>query len=165
MQVSFHDRTGGIDQTSPEIRSASARPTGPEQQRSWLDERIRWVKPDQQQHDSSDERSGQYNFGNQPEHGKHRHRQRVSLPWYIPGVGPVRCRDGYWQPDRESRWVINDHIHRKLDRGVCAIYDFSSSSNPISNNSIGAITINGIGTGTGGFRGIFLNTLRLRRRH
>ena len=33
-----------------------------------------------------------------------------------------------------------------------------SSSNPISNNRIGAITINGIGTGTGGFRGIFLNT-------
>ena len=38
------------------------------------------------------------------------------------------------------------------------IYDFTSSSNPISNNSIGAITINGIGTGTGGFRGIYLNT-------
>ncbi len=33
--------------------------------------------------------------------------------------GPVRCRDDYWQPDRESRWVINDHIHRKLDGGVC----------------------------------------------
>ena len=39
-----------------------------------------------------------------------------------------------------------------------AIYDFSSSSNPISNNNIGSITINGTGTGTGGFRGIFLNT-------
>ena len=42
--------------------------------------------------------------------------------------------------------------------GFKAIYDFTSSSNPISNNSIGAITINGTGTGTGGFRGIFLNT-------
>ena len=41
---------------------------------------------------------------------------------------------------------------------INAIYDFTSSSNPISNNSIGAITITGIGTGTGGFRGIFLNT-------
>ena len=39
-----------------------------------------------------------------------------------------------------------------------AIYDFTSSSNPISNNRIGAITINGTGTGTGGFRGILLNT-------
>ena len=41
---------------------------------------------------------------------------------------------------------------------INAIYDFTSSSNPISNNRIGAITINGTGTGTGGFRGIFLNT-------
>ena len=39
-----------------------------------------------------------------------------------------------------------------------AIYDFTSSSNPISNNRIGAIAINGTGTGTGGFRGILLNT-------
>ena len=38
------------------------------------------------------------------------------------------------------------------------IYDFTSSSNPISNNRIGAIAINGIGLGTGGFRGILLNT-------
>ena len=44
---------------------------------------------------------------------------------------------------------------------INAIYDFSSSSNPISNNRIGAITINGTGTGTGGFRGIFLNTSSL----
>ena len=41
---------------------------------------------------------------------------------------------------------------------INAIYDFTSSSNPISNSRIGAITINGTGTGTGGFRGIFLNT-------
>ena len=38
------------------------------------------------------------------------------------------------------------------------IHDFTSSANPISNNSIGAITINGTGTGTGGFVGIFINT-------
>ena len=50
-------------------------------------------------------------------HGKHRDRQRSGLPWYIRGGGQVRRRDHYWQPDRESRWVINDHIHRKLDRG------------------------------------------------
>ena len=42
---------------------------------------------------------------------------------------------------------------------VNGIYDFTSSSNPISNNSIGAITINGTGTGTGGFVGISLTTL------
>ena len=56
--------------------------------------------------------------GISPRHGKHRHRQRISLPWYIPGGGPVRRRNHYWQPDRESRWVINNHIHRKLYRGV-----------------------------------------------
>ncbi len=39
-----------------------------------------------------------------------------------------------------------------------AIYDFTSSSNTISNNRVGAITINGTGTGTGGFRGVVFNT-------
>ncbi len=37
------------------------------------------------------------------------------------------------------------------------IYDFSVSSNTISNNNMGAITIQGTGT-TSGFRGIFINT-------
>ena len=39
-----------------------------------------------------------------------------------------------------------------------AIYDFTSSSNTISNNSIGAITINGTGPGPAGSEAIFLNT-------
>ena len=50
------------------------------------------------------------------------------------------------------------HSQKALPGAFTAIYDFTSSSNPISNNRIGAITINGIGTGTGGFRGILLNT-------
>ncbi len=41
---------------------------------------------------------------------------------------------------------------------INTIYDFTSSSNTIANNRIGAITINGTGTGTGGFRAVFFNT-------
>jgi hypothetical protein len=40
---------------------------------------------------------------------------------------------------------------------VYGIYDNTFQSNSISNNNIGAITINGTGTGTGGFKGILVD--------
>lgn len=61
--------------------------------------------------------------------------------------------------DGSSTIVINETSTTASNAPVIAIYDFSLSSGNVSNNSIGAITINSGGTGTTvGFRGILVNT-------
>jgi hypothetical protein len=61
--------------------------------------------------------------------------------------------------DGSSTIVVNATSTTASNAPVIAIYDFSLSSNNISNNQIGAITINSGGTGTTvGFRGILANT-------
>jgi hypothetical protein len=61
--------------------------------------------------------------------------------------------------DGSSTVVINETSTTASNAPVIAIYDFSLSSGNVSNNNIGAITINSGGTGTTvGFRGILVNT-------
>ena len=61
--------------------------------------------------------------------------------------------------DGSSTIVINATSTTASNAPVIAIYDFSLSSGNVSNNNIGAITINSGGTGTTvGFRGILVNT-------
>jgi len=61
--------------------------------------------------------------------------------------------------DGSSTIVINETSTTASNAPVIAIYDFSLSSGNVSNNNIGAITINSGGTGTTvGFRGLLVNT-------
>ncbi|MFL6334266.1 MAG: Ig-like domain repeat protein [Pyrinomonadaceae bacterium] len=61
--------------------------------------------------------------------------------------------------DGSSTIVINETSTTASNAPVVGIYDFSLSSGNVSNNNIGAITINSGGTGTTvGFRGILVNT-------
>jgi uncharacterized repeat protein (TIGR01451 family) len=61
--------------------------------------------------------------------------------------------------DGSSTIVINATSTTASNAPVIAIYDFSLSSGNVSNNNIGAITINSGGTGTTvGFRGLLVNT-------
>jgi uncharacterized repeat protein (TIGR01451 family) len=61
--------------------------------------------------------------------------------------------------DGSSTIVLNETATTASNAPVIGIYDFSLSSNNISNNQMGAITINSGGTGTTvGFRGILVNT-------
>src|SRR5207247_7621087 len=61
--------------------------------------------------------------------------------------------------DGSSTIVVNETSTTASNAPVMGIYDFSLSSNNISNNNLGAITINSGGTGTTvGFRGILVNT-------
>jgi hypothetical protein len=59
--------------------------------------------------------------------------------------------------DGSSTIVINESSTTASNAPVIGIYDFSLSSNNISNNNIGAITVQGTGT-TVGFMGILVNT-------
>jgi hypothetical protein len=61
--------------------------------------------------------------------------------------------------DGLSTIVINATSTTASNAPIIGIYDFSLSSGNVSNNNIGAITINSGGTGTTvGFRGILVNT-------
>ncbi len=60
--------------------------------------------------------------------------------------------------DGSSTIVINASSTTASNAPVMGIFDFTSSSDQVSNNRIGAITIQGTGT-TVGFRGILLNTV------
>jgi hypothetical protein len=61
--------------------------------------------------------------------------------------------------DGSSTIVINETSTTASTVPAIGIYDFSLSSNNISNNKMGSITINSGGTGTTvGFRGILINT-------
>ncbi|MFL6546634.1 MAG: beta strand repeat-containing protein, partial [Candidatus Udaeobacter sp.] len=61
--------------------------------------------------------------------------------------------------DGSTTIVINATSTTASNAPVIAIYDFSLSSDNVSNNKIGAITINSGGTGTTvGFRGLLVNT-------
>ncbi len=61
--------------------------------------------------------------------------------------------------DGSSTIVINATSTTASNAPIIGIYDFSLSSGNVSNNNIGAITINSGGTGTTvGFRGILVNT-------
>ncbi len=61
--------------------------------------------------------------------------------------------------DGSSTIVVNATSTVASNAPVIGIYDFSLSSGNISNNNIGAITVNSGGTGTTvGFRGILVNT-------
>jgi Bacterial Ig-like domain (group 3) len=59
--------------------------------------------------------------------------------------------------DGSSTIVVNESSTTASTAPVIAIYDFSLSSGTVSNNNVGAITIQSTGT-TVGFRGILVNT-------
>lgn len=61
--------------------------------------------------------------------------------------------------DGSTTIVLNETSTTASNAPIIGIYDFSLSSGNVSNNKIGAITINSGGTGTTvGFRGILVNT-------